>query len=198
MMIPSRMLAVVLAGAWGAGGLAAELVGVGGSSTRFATRIVSRIDGAPVSLVLTGGALRQKAVFNVYTVGSYVQEGRPVRSAGELAAADCPKQLHLVLERDVTGEQIAESFTTAIRMGHPAPAFAPELGELTALLRGRTIRQGDHLWLTHISGVGIHLQLVGQGEHLIKNPAFSRAVWDVYLGEKNLGESIKRGLVSRL
>jgi hypothetical protein len=127
-----------------------------------------------------------------------VQEGRAVRSAGELAATDCPKQLHLVMEREVTGEQMAESFTAAIRMSHPAPAFAPELAALTGLLRGRTIRKGDHIWLTHIPGVGFHCHVVGQGQHLITNVGFSRAVWNVYLGEKNLGESIKRGLVSRL
>jgi hypothetical protein len=198
MMVPNRMLALVVVGAWGAGGLAAELVGIRGSDTRFASRIESRIDGAPITLVLTGGALRQKAVFNVYAVGSYVQEGRAVRSAGELAATDCPKQLHLIMERAVTGEQMAESFTTAIRMGHPAPVFAPELDALAGLLRGRTIRKGDHLWLTHVPGVGLHCNVVGQGDHLIENLRFSRAVWDVYLGEKNLGEAIKRGLVSRL
>jgi Chalcone isomerase-like len=197
-MVPSRMLAVVLVGAWGAGGLATELVGVRGSFAQFATRIESTIGSTPVTLVLTGGALRQKAVFNIYAIASYVQEGRAVRSAGELAATDCPKQLHLVMERDVTGEQMTAAFTTAIRMGHPAPAFAPELDELAGLLRGRTIRTGDHIWLTHVPGVGLHCQVVGRGEHLIKNVRFSRAVWDVYLGEKNLGESIKQGLVSRL
>ena len=28
--------------------------------------------------------------------------------------------------------------------------------------------------------------------------AFSRAVWDIYLGRNNLGEGIKKGLVSRV
>ena len=61
----------------------------------------------------------------MYAIGSYVQEGVAIRTAGELAATDCPKQLHLVMERDVTGEAMAAAFTTAIRQGHPAPAFAP-------------------------------------------------------------------------
>jgi hypothetical protein len=32
----------------------------------------------------------------------------------------------------------------------------------------------------------------------IPNDKFARAVWEVYLGRKNLGSSIKTGLTSRL
>lgn len=198
MTVPSRMLALVLVGVWGMGGLGAELVGISGSYTRFATAIEGRIGGAPVKMVLTGGALRQKAIFNVYTVGSYVQAGAGVRSAGELAALDGPKQLHLVMERDIPGTKMAETFAAAIRQSHPAPTFTPELDALARLLRDRTIKKGEHIWLTHVPQVGVHCHVVGQGEHLIKNVRFSRAVWDIYLGEKNVGEAIKRNLVSRL
>jgi hypothetical protein len=197
-MVASRMLALALVSAGGTNGLAAELVAVNGSRTRFASAIEGRIGGAPVRLVLTGGALRQKAIFNVYAVGSYLQEGAPVRTAGELAAADRPKQLHLVMERDIPGETMVEAFTEAVRLNNPAPAFVPELEALGRLLRPRTIQKGDHIWLTHVPQVGIHCRVVGKGEILIRNPRFSRAVWEIYLGEKNLGESIKQGLVSRL
>ena len=197
-MVPSRMLAALLGVVWGTGSLAAELVGVDGSATRFASAIESRINGAPVRMVLTGGALRSKAVFKVYAIGSYVEEGTPVRSAGELAASDSLKQMHLVMEREIPGEKMSEAFTAAIRQNHPAPDFTPELAALADLLQGRTIKKGDHIWLTHVPQVGMHCQIVGQGEHTIRNLRFSRAVWEIYLGERNLGEAIKLGLVSRL
>jgi hypothetical protein len=192
------MLALTLVCAGGTGGLAAELVAVNGSSTRFATAIEGRIGDAPVTLVLTGRALRQKSVFNVYAVGSYVQQGAGVRTAEELAAIDRPKQLHLVMERDIPGEKMAEAFAEAIRLNYPAPAFLAELESFTRMLGSRTIQKGDQIRITHIPRVGVHCRVVGKGELLIRDLRFSRAVWDIYLGEKNLGESMKRGLVSRL
>src|SRR5205085_128049 len=78
---------------------AADMVGVPGSSTQFPAAKDATIDGKPVSLVLTGCALRQKYFFNVYSVASYVQDGAKVRTPEELAAADCPKRLELVMER---------------------------------------------------------------------------------------------------
>jgi hypothetical protein len=40
--------------------------------------------------------------------------------------------------------------------------------------------------------------VVNKGEFTIDNPAFSQAVWDIYLGKNNIGEGIKKGLTSRL
>ena len=54
---------------------------------------------------------------------------KPCRSSTTINA---PKQLHLIFERDVDGEAMAQSFREAIGMGHPAPAFAPELAKHAA------------------------------------------------------------------
>jgi hypothetical protein len=39
---------------------------------------------------------------------------------------------------------------------------------------------------------------MGKKDVFIANPAFSKAVWDIYFGKNNVGEDVKRGLVSRL
>jgi Chalcone isomerase-like len=198
-MTPARILTLVLVALCAIGLLAAgEVVGVGGSRTQYATLVEARVGDETVTLRLTGTALRQRYLFNVYTVGSYVQAGVTVAGAEELAAADCPKLLHLVMERDVDGKDLAEAFTTAIRRSHAAPAFAEELALLDNLLRGLSVKKGDHVRLTHVPKVGMHGALVGKTEFLIKNVAFSRAVWEIYLGPSPVTEPIKRGLVSRL
>jgi hypothetical protein len=152
----------------------------------------------PVKMVLTGTALRRKLTFSVYAIGSYVQQGAKVKSAEELAAADCPKRLHLVMERTVEGKSLAEAFRAAIRLNYPAPAFDAEINTLAKLLRSDSAPKGSHILLTHIPGVGLHCSRSEKAEFLIKNPHFSRAVWDIYLGKKNVGEDVKKGLVSRL
>jgi hypothetical protein len=177
---------------------ASELVGVHGSGTQFTTTMGITVGDRPVKLVLTGVALREKYFLNVYAIGSYLIEGAAVHTAEALAAVDQPKQLHLVMERDVDGKDMAEAFRLAIRPNYPEPAFNDEVNRLTDMLRETDLKKGDHVYLTHLPGVGLRCQVVSKGEFTINNPQFSRAVWDIYLGSHNVGEGIKKGLTSRL
>jgi hypothetical protein len=200
-MSTCRMLAVALIGLSAAGALANELVGVEGSSVQYPTPIASKIAGKDVRLVLTGTAERTKTFLisvNVYAIGSYIQEGVKVHSAEELAAANCCKQLHLVMERDIDGKDMAEAFHNAVRLNYDAPQFDHELSVLMEYMRAHPVKKGDHVWLTSVPGAGLHCNQVGKGDIKIDNPAFARAVWEIYLGKNNLGESIKKGLTSRL
>jgi hypothetical protein len=201
-MIPFKLLAILLLLLVGAVALAEETVGVAGSSARFPARVKKQVDGQPVSLVLTGTAMRTKSVVafsvNVYAVGCYVAEDAKLNSAEDLAKCPHCKQLHLVMERDVAGSDVAASFTEAIRNNYPAPAYQAEVRLLTDILGSVKIEKGDQILLTHIPNVGLQCELVGKTQRLIKNKDFPKAIWDIYLGPKNLGPEIKTGLTSRL
>jgi hypothetical protein len=175
-----------------------ELVKVPGSSTQFTRSMSVKVGEKQTTLVLTGVALREKFFVNVYALASYVQEGVSLKTAEDLAAADVPKQLHLVMERTVSGKDMAEALVFAIRQNHPEPAFTDEVNRLNQLLCSDNLEKGDHIYLTHLPGVGLRCTVVGKTEFVIANPEFSRAVWDIYLGKNNVGEGIKKGLVSRL
>ena len=197
-MAAKHSLALALLALGAATALAADPVGVPGCSAQFAPAVQATVDGKSVALVLTGTALRQKFFFNVYAVGSYVQQGAAVRTPEQLAAADCPKRLELVMERGVDSKEMADSFRASIRQNCPEPMFNQEIGDLVQFMQGQTARKGDHIIITHVPGVGLQCDFAGRGQILIKNPALSRAVWDIYLGRNNLGEGIKKGLASRL
>ncbi len=190
--------AVVLLIVGGSGASAAGLVPVPGSGTQYTATAEGNVGGKAVRIVLTGVALRQKFFLNVYAIGSYAEQGAGVRTAEELAGKDCAKRLHLVMERAVSGKDMAASLQAAIRQNYPAPAFDAEVRQLAEVMSGQDAQKGEHIFLTHIPGVGLHCYLAGKIDIVIKNPAFTRAVWDIYLGRNNLGESIKKGLVSRL
>ncbi len=195
----SRGVMVLAVAALAAGGVpAAELVGVHGTSTRFTSTMEATVGDKPVRLLLTGAAVRQKVFVNVYAVASYVQEGVAVRTPERLAEVDCVKRLHLVMERAVDGKDMAAAFQAAIRANYPESAFAAEVEQLTRMMQGDAAKKGDHIFLTHQPGVGLHCNMPGRADFTIRNPAFSRAVWDIYLGKNNLGEGIKKGLVSRV
>jgi hypothetical protein len=200
-MMQSKILAaVVLVGLCGAVALAENEVTVPGSTAKFPPLIESKIGDNAVKLDITGAALRTKLVFNVYAIASYLQDGVVVHSAEELAAVDAPKQLHLVMERDVDGKDMAAAFRDAIRLNYPAPQFDSEVNLLAEYLQAHPVKKGEHVWLTHVPGVGFHARVVSKTDKamIITNPAFSKAVWDIYLGKNNLGLSIKEGLTSRL
>jgi hypothetical protein len=196
-MLKKTFLAAVVLGCCGRGALAEETVGVSGSAVRFATALETKVGEKTVKLVLTGTALRKKYFFSVYAVASYLAEGDAARTPEELAASNSPKQLHLVLERDVDGKDMAAAFKEAIRQNYPGDAFADEVNALVEFMQGTSARKGDHVLLTHVPGEGFHCEHVEKRALLIKNAQFSKAVWDIYLGKNNLGVAIKQGLVSR-
>jgi chalcone isomerase-like protein len=175
-----------------------EQVGVDGSDRKFDVTITDTIGGQQVTLDLTGTALREKAWFNVYAIGSYLQQGAAAKTAEELAAADVPKKLHLVMERGVGGKKMGSAFGEAIEANYPAPQFADELKAFQDYFAAHPVEEGDVIDFVNEPGVGIVCK-VGKADPItIKNPKFSKAVWDIYFGPNNIGDAIKTGLSSRL
>jgi Chalcone isomerase-like len=178
----------------------AALVAGAGSlvAADYPATIDATVGGKAVKMTLTGTAMRTKFIVNVYAIGSYAEAGAGARSADALAAADCAKRLHLVMQRDVSGKDMAEAFRAAVRMNHAAPAFDAEVNTLCQYMMGTSLSKGDHVVLTHVPGVGLHCNVAGRADFTIKNVRFSQAVWEIYLGRNNLGDAIKRGLTSRM
>jgi hypothetical protein len=46
--------------------------------------------------------------------------------------------------------------------------------------------------------VGLHFKRVGGEETLIRDVAFSKALWENYFGKHNVSEEVKSGLLSLL
>jgi hypothetical protein len=175
-----------------------ESVGVDGSSTEYQTKIETQVAGKAVKLDLTGAGLRKRVVFKVYTIASYVEAGAGVRSADALAAADCPKQLHLVMERDVDGKELAEAVEKAIHKARGDDAFTDELKVLAETMKALALKKGDHVRLTNVPKKGIECDIAGKKQVVIESSDFSRAIWEIYLGKKNIDDDLKKALVSRL
>jgi hypothetical protein len=93
---------------------------------------------------------------------------------------------------------MADALRTGIRANYDDPQFADELKSLSDFMNKLEIKKGDQVRLTHIPDKGLQADVEGKAQILIENPAFSKAVWDIYLGKNNLGNAIKNALVSRL
>jgi hypothetical protein len=178
--------------------LHAQNVPVPGSYVTYPASTQVKVGDREVKTLLTGTAMRTKIIVNVYAIGSYVEEGAGVKTADDLLTTDKLKRLHLVMERTVTGADFAEAFRSAVRMNYNAPMFNEEIDSLVAFMKTTSLRKGEQIYLTAVPGVGLHVSVVGKADFLIKNPKFSQAIWEIYLGKNNLGDTIKKGLVNRL
>ena len=179
----------------GVGAQAREGVLVRGTKTEFPSEIQAMVGGKAVKMVLTGTALRKRLAFHIYAMASYVKEGVKIQTPEDLAACASPKRLELVMLRDVSGKEMAEAFKTGINLNHPG-AFADEITMLQELIQKQALTRDDHVVLTSVPAVGLHCNVGGKMDVLIKNVKFSQAVWEIYLGKNNLGDKIRDGLVS--
>jgi len=193
----SRTLIVATALLAGRNAVAQETVGVSGSDVQYPTARQIKVGDKPMRLKLTGAGMRKKVIFNVYTVGCYIQEDFTGKSAEDLAGTDTFKQLHLVLQRSLSGETMAQAFSDAIRANY-GDEFNAEIDKLTALIKAYDVEKGDQVWITYHPGYGLNVNLVGKKDEFIKGTKFGKAVWDIYLGPKNVGEAVKKALISRL
>jgi hypothetical protein len=176
----------------------AESVTVEGSSTEYPTQIETKIGDKTVKMDLTGAGLRKRVVFKVYTIGSYIEASAGAKSAEDLISADCRKQFHLVMERDVDGKEMAEAVEKAIHKSCGEDAFAKELKALADTMKELELKKGDNIRLSNIPKKGLECDVAGKKTVSINNSDFSKAIWEIYLGKKCVDDKVKDALVSRL
>jgi hypothetical protein len=174
-----------------------KMIATPSSKVEYPASIKESVGDKPVVMRCTGAGLRTKAIFSVYAIASYVAEAATMKTPAELAAADVPKRLHLVMEREVAGGDMSENIRAGIAGNHPGE-FAEELKALDEYCKKLTLKKGMHVRLTHTPGVGL-TALIGEDQALeIPNVKFANAIWEIYFGKKPLNERLKKQLSSRM
>ena len=105
--------------------------------------------------------------------------------------------MHIVID-GVDGKTMAEAFIDGIHLNCSESQFSDESKTLLEFMKGKDLKKGDHVWLTHVPGIGFQCSLPDDHEVTIKSVPFAVAIWEIYLGEKNIGDAVKVGLTSRL
>jgi hypothetical protein len=174
-----------------------KLVGVPGSKVEYPAAIKETIDGKPLELRITGAGMRTKAFFNVYAIASYVAPECKAKTPEEVAAADCAKRLHLVMEREVSGKDMASYIRAGIEANYPQK-FDGELKAMEEKFAKANLKPGTHIVLTYTPGGGL-MALVGEKEGFaVESKAFAQAVWEIYFGKKPIAAKLKKQLAARL
>jgi hypothetical protein len=194
-----RAVVALVVGALGAlPAPAADPVPVKVASATYPASAAVAVGDKTVKVNLTGVALRKRFGAGVYTIGSYVQEGAAVKCAEDVVKADGVRLLHLVMERTVDSEDFVAAFRIAVGRIDPDDKIAPEFKQLTDAVGDNAAAKGDHVYLIAMPGVGVRIRLADKVDVTIKNPAFARALWEVYLGENPIDETLKKDLVGMM
>lgn len=181
-----------------AGATQAEDVAVPGTATTFPSTAQIRVGEQTASVRITGTAMRKKAFFNVYAIAIYVDANTAVKTPEELVKADVPKMIHLKLEREVPGDKMAESLGEGMGLNDMDGRFAVETKFLTDQIFPHRLTKGTEVIFVHQPGVGLTCTVSGKDPFEIRNPEFTAALMNIWLGRRNIDGNVKAGLTSML
>lgn len=150
------------------------------------------------TLVLNGAGMRAVAMFRAYVVGLYLP--RKGQDANAVMAMSGPKRLHLVLMRDLDGEELGKAFERGV-MDNLTPAEATALSSRLATFDRSVkglgeVRKGTVILLDYLPGQGTRFQVNGRAVGKdIPGEDFYRSLMLIWLGERPVGSFLKRELL---
>ena len=168
---------------------AAEVAGV---------RLEDKEKVATAELVLNGAGLRKRAFFQVYAIGLYLTEKKPV--ATEVIAATGPKRVAIHMLRDVDADQFSGALADGIKDNHPeaeAAKHEPRVKQLAAIMRDmKEAKSGMRITLDWLPGAGTQVTVQGKPAGApIPGEDFYSALLRIWLGDKPVQPDLKKALL---
>lgn len=189
--IPKGSIATLILAAWLAGvpalAVGMEVAGV---------QVPEQLTEGGRTLVLNGAGLRTKFVVKVYVAALYVSAKS--QSAAALIESGEPRRLRLRLLRDVDSNSLDAALQSGLRDNigkQELAALQPRVARLSALMAEiGTAREGDVIDLD-FDADGVTLTDNGAQRGRIDDPAFARALLQVWLGDDPAQSSLKKALL---
>jgi hypothetical protein len=197
-----RRLLLATAGLWGALSstrIAAQSPSAVATATELAgVRFPPAVQLGGRTLVLNGAGIRWRLVVRVYTAGLYLA-ARASTPEAVLGAAG-PKRLHVVMLRDIDGNDLGKLFTRGMQDNSSRAEFAKSIpgtlrmAELFAVKK--RLAQGENFSVDWLPGQGTSILINGklQGEP-IKEPEFFQALMRIWLGTSPADANLKDALL---
>lgn len=150
------------------------------------------------TLILNGAGIRYKAVFKVYAAGLYLTARATTTEA--VIAAPGPKRLHLVMLRDIDGNELGRLFTKGIEQNAPRDEFSRVINGVLRVAEifstRKNLEAGEHFSIEYIPGTGSVVYLNGKVQGApIKEPEFFGALMRIWLGKSPADDQLKDALL---
>ena len=150
------------------------------------------------TLNLNGVGLRRRAIFKVYVAGLYVPQKST--NAATLINDKGARRVSLRMLRDVDAGSFIDSFTEGLKNNltdAQLTALKPQMDALTATLKSiGEAKKGDAIGFDYTPEAGTRISVNGQPRgDPIPGADFFSAVLRIWLGEKPVDESLKKGML---
>jgi hypothetical protein len=150
-------------------------------------------------LLLNGAGIRTRFGFKVYTAGLYLTQKAGAPEA--VAAATGARRLHVVMLRDIDGNELGKLFVDGMQKNTDAQEFAKvipgtvRLGELFAAKK--RLASGESFTVDYVPGSGTTILINGKpaGGPAIQEPQFFGALMKIWLGPKPADGTLKEALL---
>jgi Chalcone isomerase-like len=175
-------------GAWAQ---AVELAGVKYAAT---TKL------ADSTLQLNGAGIRHKFVVKVYTAGLYLSNKASTPEA--VLAASGAKRMHVVMLRDIDGNELGRLFTRGMQDNAPREEMSKNITgtlRLAEIFAARKkLQAGDVFHVDYVPGIGTTVSINGKPQaEPVKEPEFFNALLRIWLGNNPADRLLKDALLGR-
>jgi len=152
-------------------------------------------------LQLNGAGVRYKAIFKVYTAGLYLPAKAGTAEA-VYAAVNGPRRVHIVMLRDIDGNELGKLFTQGMEKNSPREIFAKSINGTVKLAdmfsKRKKLDAGESFSVDWIPGTGTVISVNGKPESKpIKEPEFYTALMSIWLGPSPADSQLKDALLGK-
>ncbi|HEX5639261.1 MAG TPA: chalcone isomerase family protein [Burkholderiaceae bacterium] len=150
------------------------------------------------TLNLNGVGLRKRAIFKVYVAGLYA--GQKSTNAAALVNDKGARRVSLRMLRDVDAQSFIDSFNEGLKNNTAEAQLAamkPQVDALVATLKAiGEAKKGDVINFDYTPDGGTRITVNGQAKgNPIPGADFFSAVLRIWLGEKPVDETLKKGML---
>ena len=149
---------------------------------------------------LNGAGIRYKAVFKVYTAGLYLAAKASTPEA--VLAAPGAKRMHIVMLRDIDGNELGKLFTRGMQDNASKEDFSKSIAGTIRMSEIFSLRKkltaGENFSVDWVPGTGTVVMLNGKpaGEP-IKEPEFFSSMMKIWLGQSPADAQLKDALLGK-
>ncbi len=166
------------------------------SGVRYAT--TAQVAGS--TLQLNGAGTRFKFVVRVYTAGLYL--GTKATTPDAVYTAPGPKRIHVVMLRDIDGNELGKLFTRGMQDNAPKEAFSKSIPGTLRMAEifstKKKLVAGETFSIDYAPGVGTTVLVNGkvQGEP-VREVEFFNAMLSIWLGPNPADDGLKAALLGQ-
>jgi Chalcone isomerase-like len=152
------------------------------------------------TLQLNGAGIRYKFIIKVYTAGLYL--GTKATTPEAVLGAPGPKRLHVVMLREIDGNELGKLFTRGMQDNVPKDQFSkfiPGMLQMAEVFSTRRkLNAGDNFSVDYVPGTGTQVLVNGKPTgDVIKEPEFFMALMRIWLGNNPADRLLKDALLGQ-